>query len=849
MKALDESDPRTLAAALAATPGDGAIRVVVRRPEDAGDVDGVVGETPDDLCRALLAAEPLAAAGDEGLDLDVALRAWRRDFAVRQPALASQVLPRTGARALRRAAGALAAHPDRYPWVGAPQVDAVLLIGLLVPIAVELRHGAAANREPDGLMGRNEALLQALWDALKRPPDEALAFLLTAGLRGDRRRGRAAAWEEGAMEDFRAALGHYQDWFAAAEAAWLGGLHARLVEDLHRYLVPRVARSTALRAATLLRQTGPRARLAAKYRALVVDATEGLDPALAEVLALLARPPAAHGPWTTVPVRPGALHLIVDPLAPPPGSEVERLQALGATVHQRVPMAAEGLAAWLAHAFAPLPGPRARPATRGLEPVVALSAASRPADALAVYLRGLGVAPRDVRVLVPTWAEASAARDALLNAGVPATTEEHGGFFGRSRVRAALAALRAIDDPTDRAAVVGALRGIFQRSLKELATLTEAGLDLDYRVADVAPDGGVGPAFVVLRRLHGRRGEPWSVLLHALLAEAGLGQPDAELRRLAALLDAVEGEAQSPGDALDRVERLPVGPLDDVGDQVRVAALSDGVTVTAPVVALLGLDRAVAPPPFPVVVEADAVAVQLGPLVPPDWRDIQRRARSRWLATWRGRVRQAAASATDQLIIVGDGPWRTPELERGLATGKPAPQRARVGRSTLRPWAAPAAARVAPPDIPPAQPRARHRLTAAGGDALSQVLAELDLSEPADALLPDALAALARRPDGAACEPALRRLLAHPVIGRARRAVERWVDVPFALPTADADLEGRLALCFTEDAARRRWVVVDHDPALAPADHALRRRRLAACAQALLSQVTPCEQVEVVLPG
>lgn len=83
------------------------------------------------------------------------------------------------------------------------------------------------------------------------------------------------------------------------------GLHARLVEDLHRYLVPRVARSTALRAATLLRQTGPRARLAAKYRALVVDATEGLDPALAEVLALLARPPAAHGPWTTVPVRPG----------------------------------------------------------------------------------------------------------------------------------------------------------------------------------------------------------------------------------------------------------------------------------------------------------------------------------------------------------------------------------------------------------------------------------------------------------------------------------------------------------------------------------------------------------------
>ncbi|MEZ4470614.1 MAG: hypothetical protein R3F60_07395 [bacterium] len=848
MKALHDGDLHALAAELGATPGDGLIRVIVRHAADAWEAEGVVAEPAEVFCAGVLAAEPLATGEEEGLDLDAALRIWRRDFAVRQPGLASQVLPRTGARALRRAAGALAAHPDRYPWVGAPQVDALALIALVGPIAVELHHAAAANRAPDSLLGRNEALLAALEEALPRPAEAALTHLLTSGLRGDRRRGRAAAWEDGAMEAFREALARYQAWYATAEAAWLGGLHARLVEDLHRHLVPRVARSTALRAATLLRQPGPRGRIAAGCRAIVVDAAEGLDPALAEVLALLTRPVAAHGPWTAVPLRPGALHLVVDPLAPPSGAEVERLEALGATVHGRRPAAAEGLAAWLAQAFAPLPGPVGRPASRGLEPVVTLSASSRPADALAVYLRGLEVAPRDVRVLVPTWAEASATRDALLNAGVPATTEEHGSFFGRARVRAALSALRAIDDPSDRAAVVGALRGIFQRSLKELTLLAEAGVDFDYRTADVAPDGGAGPAFVVLRRLHGRRGEPWSTLLHALLAEAGLEPPDAELRRLAGLLDAVEPSALSPGDALDRVEQLAVGPLDDAGDQVRVAALVDGVGPAAPVVALLGLDRAVPPPPFPVVVEADAVAVQLGPLVPPDWKDIQRRARARWLALWRGRVRQAAASATDQLVIVGDGPWRTPELERGLAAG-PAPRRARVSRSTLRPWTAPVATRASTPSVPPLAPRARHRLTARGGDALSQVLATVDLSEPAEQVLPEALEALRRFPGGEEHAPALRRLLAHPVMGRARRAVERWVDVPFALPGDDADLEGRLALCFTEDPARRRWVVVDHDPALPPADHALRRRRLAACAQTLLAGVTPCEHVEVVLPG
>ncbi|MEZ4464420.1 MAG: hypothetical protein R3F43_07865 [bacterium] len=846
MKALHDGDLHALAAELGATPGDGLIRVIVRHAADAWEAEGVVAEPAEVFCAGVLAAEPLATGEEEGLDLDAALRIWRRDFAVRQPGLASQVLPRTGARALRRAAGRSPPTPIATPgwalrrwtrWRSSRGSGPSRWSCTTRRPRTGARQPAGPQRGAAGGAGGGPA--PAGRGGPDPPADLGPARRSPAGAGGG-----LGGWRDGGLPRGAGALPGV---VRHRRGRLAGGLHARLVEDLHRHLVPRVARSTALRAATLLRQPGPRGRIAAGCRAIVVDAAEGLDPALAEVLALLTRPVAAHGPWTAVPLRPGALHLVVDPLAPPSGAEVERLEALGATVHGRRPAAAEGLAAWLAQAFAPLPGPVGRPASRGLEPVVTLSASSRPADALAVYLRGLQVAPRDVRVLVPTWAEASATRDALLNAGVPATTEEHGSFFGRARVRAALSALRAIDDPSDRAAVVGALRGIFQRSLKELTLLAEAGVDFDYRTADVAPDGGraglrgaAAPA--------GRRGEPWSTLLHALLAEAGLEPPDAELRRLAGLLDAVEPSALSPGDALDRVEQLAVGPLDDAGDQVRVAALVDGVGPAAPVVALLGLDRAVPPPPFPVVVEADAVAVQLGPLVPPDWKDIQRRARARWLALWRGRVRQAAASATDQLVIVGDGPWRTPELERGLAAG-PAPRRAQVSRSTLRPWSAPVATRASTPSVPPLAPRARHRLTARGGDALSQVLATVDLSEPAEQVLPEALEALRRFPGGEEHAPALRRLLAHPVMGRARRAVERWVDVPFALPGDDADLEGRLALCFTEDPARRRWVVVDHDPALPPADHALRRRRLAACAQTLLAGVTPCEHVEVVLPG
>ncbi len=118
------------------------------------------------------------------------------------------------------------------------------------------------------------------------------------------------------------------------------------------------------------------------------------------------------------------------------------------------------------------------------------------------------------------------------------------------------------------------------------------------------------------------------------------------------------------------------------------------------------------------------------------------------------------------------------------------------------------------------QPR-RGKATGIGaraGQAVHRVMEALDLGASADELeasVPGWLDAIAPQLDlteeeREAAEGVLRRLVRHEVIDRARAAPERWMETPFAFPKGDRVVTGVIDLCFPEDEARKRWVVVDY---------------------------------------
>lgn len=147
-----------------------------------------------------------------------------------------------------------------------------------------------------------------------------------------------------------------------------------------------------------------------------------------------------------------------------------------------------------------------------------------------------------------------------------------------------------------------------------------------------------------------------------------------------------------------------------------------------------------------------------------------------------------------------------------------------------------------------------------GGQVIHAVLEALDLSRPADEREAEALALLPVEADEAglgpvereACADLLRRILAHPVLERARTAVEVWRETPFAIRDRGRVVAGTIDLCFPTDASRERWVVVDWKSDAPPEGSALRasyEAQVAFYAKALLATVAPCQHVETFLVG
>ncbi len=231
----------------------------------------------------------------------------------------------------------------------------------------------------------------------------------------------------------------------------------------------------------------------------------------------------------------------------------------------------------------------------------------------------------DVTILVPTRLSLPFLRDALDERSVPYRLDSGSLVYDTQEVRDVLAAVRAVDDPTDRLAVVAALRSpLFACADTDLFTFRQAGGTFDVRYeppAGLPADHPVPSALAYLRELWEQR---WwtapSVLLgrlltdrHAGLLAFGAVRPGALPRdiwhRLRFLVDQARAFEEAGGDTsvrafLDWAElqssetarvHEPVLPETD-HDAVRIMTVHGAKGLEFPITVLSGLTTKPAKP-------------------------------------------------------------------------------------------------------------------------------------------------------------------------------------------------------------------------------------------------------------
>jgi ATP-dependent helicase/nuclease subunit A len=112
----------------------------------------------------------------------------------------------------------------------------------------------------------------------------------------------------------------------------------------------------------------------------------------------------------------------------------------------------------------------------------------------------------DMAILLPARTGLGLYEQALAEAGIPYRHEGSRDFFERDEVRGLIWVLSAIDDPTDRVALIGALRSsAFAISDEQLVIHAAAAGSLSYRSLKQGLDDSVNEAMAELRDLHRMR--------------------------------------------------------------------------------------------------------------------------------------------------------------------------------------------------------------------------------------------------------------------------------------------------------------------------------------------------------
>jgi ATP-dependent helicase/nuclease subunit A len=294
-----------------------------------------------------------------------------------------------------------------------------------------------------------------------------------------------------------------------------------------------------------------------RYRVVVIDEFQDTDPVQAELALLLTSDEEPRDDWRTLAPAPGRLTVVGDPKqsiyrfrrADIAVYEAVRSVALGgqhaeiSTNFRSNPRMIEVLNAVFDTVLVAEPGTQA--ANRRLESPPTASDARRPpvvlaegdvpvkapaadrrrgeAKAIAAVL-GIAHAERwevrdrrhgniwrscrwgDMAILMPARTGLEHYEDALVAAGIPYRHEGSKDFYERREVRDLIWVLAAIDDPTDRLALVGALRSsAFAISDEDLVLHRAGARSLSYRSPVEGPVAAVNEALSELRRLHRAR--------------------------------------------------------------------------------------------------------------------------------------------------------------------------------------------------------------------------------------------------------------------------------------------------------------------------------------------------------
>ena len=301
-----------------------------------------------------------------------------------------------------------------------------------------------------------------------------------------------------------------------------------------------------------------RCALHGQYSYLFVDEFQDTDPLQAELVTMIAaepRAPVGSVPWWELETRRGALFFVGDPLqsiyAFRRADVATFLKTLDEVATQTAPLVTNfrsvpGIVEWVNAVFASLVGdgtpsiqPRysplvpARQATGDAPPAVTVIGAGvgpighahdarrrEAAELVAVLHTAVGegwhvgagnrcVQWDDIAILVPSRTWVPALEAALAEAGIDYRLESSSLVYGAPEVQDLLHALRAIDDPSDHASVVAALRSPgLGCGDDDLLAYRLAGGSWDYRAdppATVAPDDPVRCGLARLRALHDER--------------------------------------------------------------------------------------------------------------------------------------------------------------------------------------------------------------------------------------------------------------------------------------------------------------------------------------------------------
>ncbi len=283
----------------------------------------------------------------------------------------------------------------------------------------------------------------------------------------------------------------------------------------------------------------------------------------------------------------------------------------------------------------------------------------------------------DVMVLTRRLTQVRPLEEALEAAGLRFTTEGGKSFFDRQEVHEALAVLRAIDDPSDRVALVAALRStFFGVSDRDIVAYHLAGGGLWLGPVDGTKPGAdsLGPAMALLQELHEertRRSVPalldrlydrTRVLAALTGTRRGEGQV-ANLEKVTALARqatdlgvlTLRGFCTLLAERIQNAREEPDLPTTRPGDPetVRLLSIHKAKGLEAPIVALYdSADRAgVFADTVPIWDEGTIAIGFRGGCQPPGWDTLIKKEEGKGRAEMRRLLYVAATRARDWLIV------------------------------------------------------------------------------------------------------------------------------------------------------------------------------------------------------